>query len=1064
MEKAMNPGDKQKRKLAPGLKGLLAVLLCAGAATVLADDTEIYFTNDASTESTANVLLVLDYSGSMKLTADGESLEDPEASPDSRMNIMRRVVEQVVNGAPSTLAMGVMNYGGHKLPATANGIKYPVGVLTPDKRQGVLDTVAGFKPEGYTPIVQSLYEASLYFRGENADYGNDPNPVIAANPASLASGQDPSGTTPVEHEVTCLLGDAACTEQGFESGDAACVAHPATPAQSIEIQDCVREDEAGQCLEFGPKETVELPARGAYEECTYTVTEQQPTFNRVYQSPITSECQANYVVLLSDGQPDDGIRPGSDQAIKTNIASEYGINCGQLTGDNADGTCGPELTAYLADTDLIETLPDTQTLKTYTIGFANSEGGNDYLKSLANLGEGSEGQQAFFTAADEDKLLQAFNDIIEDIAGNVSLLSPPVFSQDTSGFSTGDAAYLPLFRPSQLPDWRGNLKKYTFKDGQLEGANGVPAFTATGEFSNQVRSFWSTEVDGASVAKGGAASLLGTQRKLFTDTGDQLVAFSPAVFTNETLELDEGDATVSAAELLTFAKGLEPEGGLARKKMGDFLHSRPVLVDYDNRQVLFAGSNDGFLYAIDAGSGEELFAYMPRLLLPNLKTLYANDASEPHPYGVDGELSVFRSENGRILLYFGLRRGGRDYYALDITDPDAPLMQWHIEGGKGDFSELGQSWSKPIVTRLEEEKGADSVEVVMFAGGYDPAQDGQCSEDIPLQKCPIDKLETDPATRQADTQGRAIYAVDAHSGNLLWSIGKGGATYALAEMSNGLAANLSVLDIDSNGIADRIYAADVGGRIFRVDLPDGENRLLLEQDKVDKPQATLFADLNEGGVGNRRFYQEPDIAIVRDGLKRVITVAIGSGYRAHPLLKGDKTVQDRLYVLKDFDVRGLPDTDGLPRENKDLVDATDVDPGNALYGWYIDLAKAAGEKALARAVTLQGKVFFTTFSPATPPSNSCTAPLHSGAAYMVDINNGGKVIKPGEIQADEPWQPAEKITFSTADLPSEVYQTFSTNSEGEVEVTTYLGPGQGSSAVDTTVFDAVKRVYWEELH
>ncbi len=1035
------------------------------AQGVLADDTEIYFTNDAATESVANVLLVLDYSGSMKLSPEGDTLADPLNDPNSRVAIMRRVVEKVVNGAPSSIAMGVVNYGGHTFPATANGIKYPVKVLTTEQRQGVLDTVNGFVPEGYTPIVQSLYEASLYFRGAPADYGNDPNPVLAAADSTLAAGQDPAATTPVERQATCLLGDPVCNDKGFVAGSAACTAYPAKPAETIEIQDCIREDEAGQCLEFGPKRTVTIPPRDAYTECTFTVTDLQPRYNRIYQSPISNECQANYIVLLSDGLPDDGVKPGGDPDIKIKIANEYGLNCNELTGELGDGTCGPELTAHLANTDLLDAQPDKQTVKTYAIGFANSADGNSYLQALANLGEDSAGQQAFFTAADENRLLQVFNDIINDIAGNVSLLTPPVFSQDVGGFSTGTDAYLPLFQPSQLPDWRGNLKKYAFRDGILVGENGEPAFAADGSVSDKVRSFWSTEVDGAAVAKGGAANLLTPTRRLFTDQGNQLVAMTQTLFTEQSLGLDAaGYEGMTPEQLFTFAKGLEPDAATARKKMGDFLHSRPVLVDYGDRQVLFAGSNDGYLYAIDADTGEELFAFMPQALFPNLKTLLKNDATEAHPYGVDGTLTVFRSENGSILLYFGLRRGGRHYYALDISEPDAPLLQWHIDGGVGSFANLGQSWSKPIAAVIEEVKGGAQREAVLFGGGYDPLEDGTCSDpNLPLQKCPVDKLVLTP--RQVDTLGRNIYAVDAHTGELIWSIGTGNATYTVNDMQNAVAANLAVLDLDSNGIVDRIYAADVGGRIFRVDLPDSENRLLVESAKVDTPQTVLFADLGGAGVqGNRRFYHEPDVAVLRDGLKRYISVAIGSGYQAHPLVKGEQAVQDRLYVLKDFGVTGLPDADSLPRENQDLVDATTVVPDKAPYGWYIDLDSVAGEKALARAATLQGKVFFTTFSPATPPENVCTAPLHTGAVYSINANNGAAVRQPGDLGDWKPAKVAGKQEFSTADIPSEVYQTFATNADGEVTVTTHLGPGQGAQVVDKTVFDAVQRVYWEEVH
>jgi hypothetical protein len=120
------------------------------------------------------------------------------------------------------------------------------------------------------------------------------------------------------------------------------------------------------------------------------------------------------------------------------------------------------------------------------------------------------------------------------------------------------------------------------------------------------------------------------------------------------------------------------------------------------RRVIYAGSNDGFLHAFDAGvfngdttnlpggfdlgSGRELFAYTPRASFGGGKFQSLLDFSPQPQYFVDGSMAhadvfidpEFNGAAGpdptervwRTVLVGGLRQGGSGYYALDVTQPD----------------------------------------------------------------------------------------------------------------------------------------------------------------------------------------------------------------------------------------------------------------------------------------------------------------------------------------------------------------------------------------------------------
>lgn len=135
----------------------------------------------------------------------------------------------------------------------------------------------------------------------------------------------------------------------------------------------------------------------------------------------------------------------------------------------------------------------------------------------------------------------------------------------------------------------------------------------------------------------------------------------------------------------------------------------------ENRQIVYAGADDGMLHAFNAETGEEEFAYLPSSILPNLNTLTTEagyNISKRPLHTVDGKIRIYTiKKNGKsiqTILIGTLGEGLKGLYALDITKGGRETkILWelfsgekmgHIEGSvEIAMSEAGSGKAKPMV-------------------------------------------------------------------------------------------------------------------------------------------------------------------------------------------------------------------------------------------------------------------------------------------------------------------------------------------------------------------------------
>jgi type IV pilus assembly protein PilY1 len=720
-----------------------------------------------------------------------------------------------------------------------------------------------------------------------------------------------------------------------------------------------------------------------------------------WTSPVQYTCQRNYLLMVTDGVPEVEADYNTSPQTACQFTRVQGFvgNPGDLNGDAKEpyttGTinCGSD---YLDDAmfKIRGLFPlgnsENQPLVLYAVSFGfdycqepaegdTSPGGGSLLYRAAKKYGGGE----CLSAADPDSLDDALREALNLIKNDAqSFVAPVVPVSQTNRTESGDKLYVALFAPREgQQEWPGNIKKYT-----LDRNNGTicnaPATTCTigsadaateadGTILGTARSFYDDGPSGTNVTAGGVGGKLKARtapRDIYTYTGTGTgnlggVALSAAsnafaktnsAITPAMLGLTGADATTTERDkLIDYVHGYDSydadnDGNETEKRswiLGDIIHSVPLIVNYGTAAspdaLIIVGANDGMLHAFDDASGEELWAFVPPDVLGNLNQLRPGQSGE-HPFFVDAS-AKYRQIGSQKVLVFGLGRGGRAYYGLDITSKGAPTLLWRINNTTSGFSELGQTWSTPALGKFA--NGGSPVEVAVFGGGYDTHFD--------------DPEEGDP--NSSNPMGRSIFMVDLTTGAKRGQVSGGAMTYAVP-------SDPLLFDVNGDQIFDRGYIGDMDGRLWRIS---------------DNFTATRLFTTPEF----RRIYYQPD-AVINNGS---VMVYFGTGDRSSPMTS---QYTDRFYAVRDDG-----QTTGLPMDEGDLVDVTAnvQQPGstgydnllqqiNSAHGWYIRLG-SNGEKVLAPP-TVFFNVAFATFTPSTAV---CEA---GGTAkiYVVDPLVGGPTL------------------------------------------------------------------------
>jgi type IV pilus assembly protein PilY1 len=749
------------------------------------------------------------------------------------------------------------------------------------------------------------------------------------------------------------------------------------------------------------------------------------------------------IIVMSDGDPNrNGVADGK---VRTLYQRQFGAYPPIFNSSYMPALAKAMHIDASTDVDFYPpTSQNLDTVRVHTIGFAGmSANGKNIMKKTAELGGGQ-----YLYANNASELSEAFTSITNNIRLDIDSFSLPVVANTGSQTTSSDSLYYTMFLPSTNTRWKGNIKKLKVKnDATLVDMSGNNAINSDGKIDENATTFWSKpdSNDGNSVDEGGINYVLSEQntRKIYSDFGSaELHNFdystALAQYGNDINRLVEAMGAPPSYEIeriMLWARGIDVDDEdndntrYDRRKtiLGDPLHSKIVSINYgteENPDIrLLVGTNAGFMHMFkdEDTTMKESWAFIPGRLLPILKD-QRNKKADTKLYGVDGQSTIYHddkdgdnlvSSGDNVWLFFGLRRGGKQYYALDITNPDLPKLMWGgpIKGGSGDFRMLGQTWAKPLVTFIEKE-GNDPV--VIFPAGYDTNKDN--------------------LLKSEDAIGQGIYIVKAKTGELVWSLTRRNGFKG----KHSIAANVTTLDSNYDGYDDRIYMADTGGGVWRIDMPGSDPNIRGKEWTHFK----LAQLAGSSASDDRRFYNAPIIAstyfnkvtTTRTGVNTVKTlektpydaVLLGSGNRTRPISSSSAVdylfmIRDEHTVTKSFKNDDIPD----PIEISNLFDVsddpfakkfTDFDAFTDLEvelggfeGWKYRLNTS--EKSFAEASVAGGVAYFTSFSPPGSSSN-CEMRAGSGKLYAFHLHYGTKVFRKVSFDTKAAFVEAPKPYFT----------------------------------------------------
>lgn len=446
------------------------------------------------------------------------------------------------------------------------------------------------------------------------------------------------------------------------------------------------------------------------------------------------------------------------------------------------------------------------------------------------------------------------------------------------------------------------------------------------------------------------------------------------------------------------------------------------------QRMVYLAANDGMLHAFDAQTGDERWAFIPAGVLPQLRRSADFAFANNFRYLLDGTpvagdicpltpASQCAASDWRTMLVGGLGAAGREYYALDITDPERPAHLWRVS--VDDDSELGYALGRPVITKLPNGRW-----VVLLSSGYNNVNPGS---------------------------GRGmLFVLDAATGEQLARIDTGAGS---STQPAGIAQLNVWIDNVLDNTAARVYGGDLLGNVWRVDLSE------VMQSPV--PRAILLAQLLRNGVA-QPVTTRPELSLAHAGAQSIPVVSVATGRYLGVSDVQDKSVQS-VYTFRDTQAgSGLGDLRRLPNVVRQQLSATDEGTRSITRlpvdwltdaGWYLDFDALAGsgERVILDPQQQLGQLHLLG---SVPDDNACR-PQAESWIYVLQYLDGSYIPAEGNTVA------GRRIGTTSAVVGASMMRIGTKLLSVLTDEAGHLISMGGSASTGT--LPTVRRVSWREL-
>lgn len=584
----------------------------------------------------------------------------------------------------------------------------------------------------------------------------------------------------------------------------------------------------------------------------------------------------------------------------------------------------------------------------------------------------------FYSVANVTELTQAFSSAID---GALSVEAKEAGVATAAPFTTADnVKYVPKY---QSVSWYGDLEAYELTEtGDQESlkwkaSDKVPAPADrnlfTWDASSAVPFTWS----GMGAANQG---LVGTEAltnfvrgdhsqegsdKLFRDRSGKVLADfvnSPPVLVGNYLNMGYAAFDATYTDYLT-SKGTD--------------RAEPLIV---------LGGNGGVVHFFRGGDGTEVFGYLPKTGLANLKLIASKDYGTNdnfHRFFVDGPMTEADAKIGgewTNMVLGAMGAGGKGFFAMRVPTAYGSLTA-------SDFNASTVMWEK---------------------SGVDDGDIGHMFADFATGKVKGGGWKAFIGNGVYSTNGDAVLlVVDLADGTIeRIKVDDGGDT--------GLMGVSLIRDVTTKEVVGA-YAGDMKGNLWRFDVEDGA----LKAGFGGEP---LFVATDPGGV--RQPITSPPVFVNHTEKGRV--VLFGTGKLINKPDSDNADVQSYYGVWDPTEVGAssgekspfadiTPDRSVLQRQEIDttLVDGKYYKVNSTAVnwvtqkGWYIDLPWSR-QRVIYPSILLAGEyVYFSTIVPAAPASQ-CDTSSGVGYNFLLHAVDGGIINEPvfdtdgdGDIDDDD---------------------------------------------------------------